>query len=290
MVKGLPHLSPEQVVHLKDALLANADRLLISAQALVDAGDLALARSAAILGMEESAKAIAIHDRQVAIAYDIEGANFVTEALSKLWSLHNLKLETVHRFLVDEDYWFGSPPDLEANEAALGEIKSWAREHNILKQRGFYVDVADDGDVIEPSSSADEATLAAAIAYIHQIGWQLRLGEHIDAKGQAEDERVMPPSTEEKIAEALSIWGDRLPDETRQLIAEGMRLGKAGTTLNNAAYRLHLPAPGTAPFANLGRPGYEAETRKLLALQEALTESNAEQIMAEPSVEDEPAG
>lgn len=38
------NLSPDQVVALQDALLANADRLLRASVSLLDAGDVALAR------------------------------------------------------------------------------------------------------------------------------------------------------------------------------------------------------------------------------------------------------
>src|SRR4051794_33214527 len=68
----LPDLSPAQVVRLQDALLANADALLTSALAVLDLGHFALARSLAILGLEESGKAIAIHDRRVEMAYEPE--------------------------------------------------------------------------------------------------------------------------------------------------------------------------------------------------------------------------
>lgn len=50
------------------ALLANADRLLTHALGVLELGDVGLARSLAILGMEDSAKAIAIHERRVVIA------------------------------------------------------------------------------------------------------------------------------------------------------------------------------------------------------------------------------
>jgi AbiV family abortive infection protein len=50
---------------LQDALLANAHSLLTSALAVLDLGNVALARSLAILGLEESGKAIAVHNRRV---------------------------------------------------------------------------------------------------------------------------------------------------------------------------------------------------------------------------------
>lgn len=86
--RKLPDLSPVQATALQDALLANADQLLTSSLQLLDAGQVALARSIAILGMEESGKAIALHDRRVAMAYADEGVPFVDAALQKLWASH----------------------------------------------------------------------------------------------------------------------------------------------------------------------------------------------------------
>lgn len=80
--RGLPDsLSPEQVVDLQDALLANADRLLDSARAVLGLDNVALARALAILGLEESAKAIALHNRRVGIALAPEGEPFVNKPL-----------------------------------------------------------------------------------------------------------------------------------------------------------------------------------------------------------------
>lgn len=46
--------------------------------------------------------------------------------------------------------------------------------------------------------------------------------------------------------------------------------GIPGEPLNNAAYRFNPPGADRTPFRNLGKPGYEAETRELLALKEEL--------------------
>ncbi|MBT2519896.1 hypothetical protein [Arthrobacter sp. ISL-28] len=51
-------LSPHQVVQLQDALLASADLPLVFALTILDGGHVALAHSPAILGMEESGRAL----------------------------------------------------------------------------------------------------------------------------------------------------------------------------------------------------------------------------------------
>lgn len=265
-IRSLPSLSPDQVVQLQDALLANADRLLVSALTILERDQVALARSLAILGIEESGKAIALHERRISIAYDPEGTPFVDEALETLWSSHPEKLKRVHRFLVDEKYWFGTEPaDQEANATALGAIKQWAKRHDKLKQRGFYVDIDRIGNPLEPTGVGDVETVRVVISQVHQIGWQLRLGEHIEAKAQEQAARDVPASDEAEIEEMRNMFRSIDPD-IREAILSNMRDGRQGEKLANDAYRLKLPAENTNPFANMGRPGYEAETRELLHL------------------------
>lgn len=278
----LPDLPPDKVVELQDALLSNADRLLASALAILDQGNIALARSLAILGLEESGKAIAIHERRVHIAYAPEGEAFVNDKMRKLWLSHPKKLRLVHDFLVREEYWFGTEPsDPAANRAYLGAIERWTLDHNTLKQRGFYVDVSQNAEVLTPAEMADEESLRDVISHVHQIGWQLRLGEHIEAKRQAEQERGQSPATAEDIAfieRALSrVENSELnidSDFVASLLA-GMREGTPGKPLNNDPYRLKLPEPGSDPFANLGKPGYEADTRELLTMMNELDRDTA---------------
>lgn len=270
---ALPPLTPEQVVELHDELLANADRLLTTALEMLESGNLGLARSLAILGLEESGKAIAIHQRRRDIAYEDEGAPFVNEGLQKLWANHQSKLTLAYEFLVSEDYWFATEPsDPEANREWLGEVETWTRSHNLLKQRGFYVDVDADKGIQTPESAADEHSLREVIGHVHQIGWQLRLGEHIVAKQQEQSVRWVPPASEEDIVgfrELISgIDGIAASEVDRN--CEELRGGKPAGVLNNDAYRLRLPGPGANPFANLGRRGYEAQTRELIQLADQL--------------------
>lgn len=263
--RKLPALSPAQVVNLQDALLANADRLLRSAFALLELGHVALARSLAILGLEESGKAIALHERRVQMDSEPEGQPFVNDSLEQLWADHQKKLQLVHRFLVEERYWFGDEPEPEGNQAYLGTIKAWSRRHDRLKQRGFYVGVSKSGSVMEPSDVDEEESLAEVIRHVHQIGWQLRLGEHIEGKRQDEQEEGSTPADPEMLA-LLSRPGSRTPN----WLVDALREGVPGTPLKNAGYRFNPPGTDRTPFSTLGMPGYEAETRELLNLADRL--------------------
>lgn len=269
----LPPLTPEQVVELQDELLANADRLLTSALAVLDLGSVGLARSLAILGMEESGKAIAIHRRRENIAHEPEGAPFVDDWLQQLWSNHQRKLRLVHDFLVYEEYWFDTqPPNPDDNRAALGEIEQWARRHNLLKQRGFYVDVDAETGVLAPDADTDAESLRRVIEHVHQIGWQLRLGEHIVAKSQRQFSEAIPPSSEKEIDRMretlVAVSG--FDESIREQIIENMRQGRDERPLNNDGYRFELPGPESNPFENLGKRGYEAQTRELEKLAEEI--------------------
>lgn len=272
--RKLPDLMPERVVELLDALLANADALLTSSLAVLDLGHVALARSLAILGLEESGKAIALHERRMEMTSAPEGEPFRCAWLDELWASHQKKLEMVHGFLVLERYWFGTEPaDPSENAAALGTIKAWSRRHDRSKQRGFYVDLGRTGTILAPPGVANEDALRDVIAHVHQIGWQLRLGEHIEGKRQDEQEAGMPPATAADLAWMKGRhWADS-PSEVQRIIShmvESMKEGTPGKPLNNAAYRFNAPGSDRSPFRNVGKPGYEAETRELLRLEDEL--------------------
>lgn len=276
-VRKLPDLSPEQVVRVQDAVLANADALLTSAIAILDLEHVALARSLAILGLEESGKAIALHNRRMAIVAAPEGEPFRCDELDDLWGDHQKKLETVHQFLVAEHYWFGEQPsDPEQNAAALGTIKSWARRNDKSKQRGFYVGIGKTGEPMAPTDVADSESLRDLIAYVHQIGWQLRLGEHIEGQVQDKQERGTPPVSPEVLGWLTPDIDDAdiPPDHDQILDQVRVSLTKGepgpGTPLNNAGYRFNPPGADRSPFRNVGKPGYEAETRELLLMAEEL--------------------
>ncbi|WP_323099391.1 AbiV family abortive infection protein [Intrasporangium sp. YIM S08009] len=258
-----------------DALLANADRLLSGAATLLASGEVALARSIGILGAEESGKAIAIFQRRVKMATEPEGAPFVTRDLLALWRDHNLKLAAVHKFLDDEAYWFGEGPWHERPdaEAIAVEIDSWRTDRNAAKQGGFYVDVSPSGDPVEPEEITDVEEVRLVLSAIHQIGWQLRLGEHIEAKAQMQRAQGTPAMSPEEASAFTETLRELLPaDQLDEVVftkewlrdvEQSMAEGKPGTPRNNEAYCLHLPEH---PFAHVGSKGYEAETRELVAV------------------------
>lgn len=262
-------LSPTQVIALQDALLTNADRLLQAATAMLESNNVPLARSLAILGLEESGKAIALHGRRVRMAYAPEGEAFVDQGLNDLWGQHVLKLEAVHTFLVNEEYWFDvESPDWEENARVLGTIEQWKRDHNVLKQRGFYVDVTVAGDPITPQETADADAVLAVIRHVHQIGWQLRLGEHIEGKRQLQCQQDVTPASEDAIESTRRLISSVNPEVVERIV-ESMREGTKGDKLNNAAYAFVLPDNA---FETVGRPGYEAQDRELWALRNELAE------------------
>lgn len=269
------NLTAEQVVALEDALLSNADRLLNAALTMLEGDDVALARSLAILGMEESGKAIALHERRKNIVYAPEGESFVDDRLRDLWGQHRLKLDQVYDFLVNEEYWFDvEPPDPEENAAVLGFIQAWRTDQNTFKQRGFYVDVLSDGTPIVPWDVEDTEAVRAVIGHVHKIGWQLRLGEHIEAKTLEDTTRDVPPATDKEIEEFKAMWERIQPNlptdvDTRtnsfNEMIEIMREGVKGTELHNAQYAFRL---SSKPFQNVGKRGHEAEDRQLWLLSQ----------------------
>jgi hypothetical protein len=118
-----------------------------------------------------------------------------------------------------------------------------------------------------PAEINDEPSLRTVIEHVHQIGWQLRLGEHIEAKSQAELATAILPASEAQIEQARQLYVDAgIDKEMIDDLLVAQRAGRPGRVLNNDAYRLHLPEAGTAPFAHLGKPGHEAETRELVRL------------------------
>ncbi|WP_375388401.1 AbiV family abortive infection protein [uncultured Amnibacterium sp.] len=264
VIRKLPDLSPAQVVRLQDELLANADQLFGAAATLVQAGAVRLARSLAILGLEESGKAIAVHERRAQMAFIAEGSSFRCKALDELWASHENKLAAVYQFLVEERYWFGTgPTDPAETETILGSVQAWSRRNSKAKERGFYVELDSQGGVITPRENLEAEEVEKVLDRVHQIGWQLRMGEHIEGKRQDELEAGVAgePNVGDDWLESAVVD----PDLCREMQL-AVRQGVPGAPLHNASYRFNPPGADTNPFRNVGSPGYEAEDRELAAL------------------------
>ena len=77
----------------------------------------------------------------------------------------------------------------------IGAVERWAQRHDKFKQRGFYVDVSRSGQTMTPANIDAEPSLHDVIEHVHQIGWQMRIGEHIEAKSQAESAAAILPES-----------------------------------------------------------------------------------------------
>lgn len=171
-----------------------------------------------------------------------EGEPFRCDRLDDLSASHQ-KLER------PTPSWWTSPTrstrsPLTENAGYLGAIEAWSRRHNRLKMWGFYADLIKTGAVMAPTDAADEESLRDAIAHVHQIGWQLRLGEHIEGKMQDEQEAGVPWVTEEDVAWMKGSHWAESPPEVRQIITdlvESIREGTPGQPLRNAVYSFDPP-------------------------------------------------
>ncbi|GHG04017.1 hypothetical protein GCM10017567_20010 [Amycolatopsis bullii] len=98
------------------------------------------------------------------------------------------------------------------------------------------------------------------ICQVPPSGWQLRLGEHIFAKQQAEMADPVPRASEDRIEQARSRYSS-VPGIDATVVEEISAPSARGN-------RLRLPEP-EAILCEYGKPGCEAETRELLRLSEA---------------------
>jgi AbiV family abortive infection protein len=225
-------LTPPQVETLYDALLSNADGLCRDADMLLEAGSGGRARALAILALEESSKAIAIHEKRSQAALGRSSTLALDDTFWKEWTDHLPKLTRVRAFLLEEEYWFGDPPQID--EQLLGPIEDylktldrWALANNAAKLRGFYVDVDFNGTgTILLPDPVDPDEVRQIVGLVDQIGWQVRLGDHIVWR---------------QYQEALDAMGEASP------------------------FAL-CAVSGVDQLARLGSPGWEAFTRRCVAL------------------------
>ena len=176
-----------QVEDLYDATLSNAFMLCKDSNVLVENGSVGRARALAVLALEECGKAIMIHEAKVA-SFALELPDPVLDAsFWREWRTHLPKLRHVREFLIKNEYWFDvRPPEpndfvLGSVDAYLAELDRFAAEGDTSKMKGLYVDVDPaTGKVVTPADEASAEDVFELLRMAHQIGWQLRLGDHIE--------------------------------------------------------------------------------------------------------------
>jgi AbiV family abortive infection protein len=176
-----------QVEDLYDATLSNAFFLGQDAIVLLESGSVGRARALAVLSLEECGKAIMLHEAKVR-SFALELPNPVLDdSFWKDWKTHLPKLRHVREFLIQNKYWFDVRPP-GPNEFVLGpvdeylaELDRFAADGDTSKLRGLYVDVDPaTGKVVSPADEASAEDVSELLRMAHQIGWQLRLGDHIE--------------------------------------------------------------------------------------------------------------
>lgn len=176
-----------QIEELYNELLANSFELASESMYLLSVGGVGRAHALAVLSLEEAGKAIMIHEAKVR-SFERRLPNPVlSPAFWKDWGSHRAKLRHVRDFIVKEQYWFDTQPP-PVNDLLLGEIDEyaehldvWAKAGDSNKLRGLYVDVDHGtGAVVAPRTNHDSSAVVELLELAHQIGWQLRLGDHIE--------------------------------------------------------------------------------------------------------------
>jgi AbiV family abortive infection protein len=172
-------VAPSAAREFWKALMDNASTLIADAHLLLDAGSYARARSLTVLAQEELGKAIWIYEVFQAAWSSGDEAPRVVERLEQHGRQHTMKYleamvysdelaafwgdyESILQFKREGESWE------EAWKRRHKEAEVAAREANLAKQRGFYVDRDQAGVVFAPSeigagSVAEELETAAQV-------------------------------------------------------------------------------------------------------------------------------
>lgn len=147
-------------------------------------------------------------------------------------------IKAIREFPLLEDYWFdAAPPPI--NELLLGpiedylaELDQYSAEVNDSKFRGFYVDVDPaTGDPVMPVIP-DQEGVRDLPGVVHQVGWQLRLGDHIQFVATPRDQGTLDPEAPYTAhADGGTIAAQREPDFGWE--AHGAELVRVFMGLNN---------------------------------------------------------
>ncbi|WP_282704022.1 AbiV family abortive infection protein [Streptomyces sp. CC219B] len=216
-------MSPQQAREFWKALMDNASSLITDAHTLLSAGSFGRARSLTILAQEELGKALWIYDAFQTAWSQGDGTSRAVDPLAEHGRSHTKKyLEAV--VFGDElaEFWgdYSAVPDVEsgyeaweeAHRERQEEAELAAREANLAKQRGFYVDRDANGTVLSPTAiqagtTADDLQTAARVIEM------LLISDHTRMKAaatpydstHAQQFRLLPVSHPEDWAAATDV-------------------------------------------------------------------------------------
>lgn len=152
-------LSVEQLVAVQRAAAANAETLLLEAKLLLDIGRHARAHALAILAFEELGK----HVMTVSALLRRDEPGF-WKKYSDRFSSHKEKLRLA-RLAVQ---MFGEGDEFE-EPGFFHRLNQWVASDSLGKLRGLYVDVGDDGSILEPMSATTPAEAEQLIADVDLV-------------------------------------------------------------------------------------------------------------------------
>lgn len=214
-------MRPAEAREFWKALVDNASALIADAHCLLSAGSHGRARSLTVLAQEELGKALWIYDVFQSAWGRGDQAPRTVDALAQHGFSHTKKYLQAALF-GDElpEFWgdysamrdLGTAPEAwaEADRQQRADAEAAAREANRAKQRGFYVDRADDGTVLSPTAipagtTADDLRTAAQMVEMLLIRDHSRMKFDADAPYDStlpQQFRLLPISHPEEWAAA----------------------------------------------------------------------------------------
>ncbi|MEU7377835.1 AbiV family abortive infection protein [Streptomyces albidoflavus] len=216
-------MSPEQARDFWKALMDNATSLIADAHTLLSVKSYGRARSLSVLAQEELGKALWIYDT-FEVDWSFGGETLrVVDDLKQHGRNHTEKyLEAV--VFGDElaDFWgdYSAQPTLgtsyeaweEDRERRRTEARVAAKEANLAKQNGFYVDRDADGAVLSPTAiqagtTAEDLQTAAQVIEMLLIKDHSRMkisGERYDST-HTQQRRLLGVSHPEEWAAAVEV-------------------------------------------------------------------------------------
>ncbi|MER5200988.1 AbiV family abortive infection protein [Streptomyces sp. NPDC002755] len=224
-------MSPGQAREFWKALMDNASSLIADAHTLLSAESYGRARSLTVLAQEELGKALWIYDTFQADWSRGGEAPRVVGSLTQHGRNHTKKyLEAI--VFGDElaEFWgdysalqaagTGYEAWEQAHKKRQAEAEAAAREANLAKQRGFYVDRDANGDVLSPTAIA-AGTTAEDLQTAARVIEMLLINDHSRMKTSAtpydsthpQQFRLLPVSHPEDWAAAADALNPSAEDD-----------------------------------------------------------------------------